>query len=232
MAAESLLIVIPARGGSHRLPGKNLRSLAGKTLIGRTVDIILESGLKCSSLLSTDDSQIAEQGRLLGLPVPFVRPAHLSGATAKTEDAVLHALDWFRDDSRADPEFLMVLQVTSPLRPSGILRRSIKVLELDEHWDAVVGMKAIHVGSRFVFREMANRSLERLAPVTVPERLLVPNGTLYLIRTTVFRRLGTLLPPRTYPLVMDEIASIDIDTQADWDLAEAAIRADLTGAVT
>ena len=99
-----LLILVPARGGAKRLPGKNLKQLGGKSLIAHTADAIAQSGLEAPVVLSTDDPAIAEEGRRLGIQVPFRRPDELSGDAASTAGVVLHALDWFQAASGAAPQ--------------------------------------------------------------------------------------------------------------------------------
>ena len=101
---ENILIVIPARGGSKRIPNKNLRPLAGRSLIAHTLEAIGGSGVSAPVILTTDSEAIADEGRRLGLQVPFLRPAHMADDTSPTVSAVLHSLDWFCDDSGAAPD--------------------------------------------------------------------------------------------------------------------------------
>ena len=110
------LIVVPARGGSKRWPGKNLKALDGRSLISRVAEAIMEAGLKARSILTTDDAMIAAEGRRVGLEVPFLRPAAISADTSTTVDVVLHALDWYKKTNGVDPRNVVVLQPTSPLR--------------------------------------------------------------------------------------------------------------------
>ncbi len=215
-----LLIVVPARGGSKRLPRKNIRVLAGRSLLAWTQESISEAALDAPCLLSTDDEEIAAAGRELGWMVPFQRPAALAHDNAPTVPAVLHALDWFAEHHNGDPRVVMVLQVTSPFRGGACLRRGVELLETRSDCEAVVAVRQLPLPSDKLFRRNED---DVLVPVDAGYRgttLYAPNGALYVIRTAVLRKLTTLLPPRTLALVMGDIASLDVDTDLDWSLAE------------
>lgn len=216
-----LLIIVPARGKSKRLPRKNLRALAGRTLLERTQDAIEESGLDAPCLLTTDDEEIAEAGRRLDWLVPFLRPAELAHDSVPTTPAVLHALDWFAQSYGGDPVAVMVLQVTSPFRGGACLRRGIEMLAEVDSADAVVAVRKLPAQPGHIYLRDEPGLLIPVQEPQCQQALYVPNGALYLVRTPVLRALRTLSPPRTLGLVMGAVASIDIDTEEDWMLAEA-----------
>ncbi len=217
---RSLLVLIPARGGSKRLPGKNLRDLGGVPLIEHTARALADAELDTNPcLLSTDDGSIAAHGRRLGWLVPWLRPADLATDESPTIDTVFHALQWYVKEYGEDPERIMVLQPTSPLRGSACLVDAISALDVRAGTDAVVGMRPLNVPNRIAYRIDAEGYAE---PIEVSGDL-TPNGAVYLIRTTALRAHRSLYPPRTMPLNMDAISSIDIDTESDWRLAEAAL---------
>ena len=218
-----LVVIVPARGGSKRLPGKHTRLLAGRDLLEHTHDAIVEAKLGAPVVLTTDDDEIAARGRALGWQVPFLRPAALADDSTPTLPVLLHALDWYRDDNGRDPEFVLLLQTTSPLRTGSALRDAVKLLAMRHEIDAVVGVRRLGFGPNRIFRLDTTGSLEPLSSSETPSPLLVPNGTLYLIRSTSLRRHGTLFPPATLPFEMDVVASVDIDTEADWFLAQAVL---------
>jgi CMP-N-acetylneuraminic acid synthetase len=217
---RDLLLVVPARGGSKRVPRKNIRPLAGRTLLEWTRDAIGGAGLDAPCVLSTDDEEIAAVGRRLGWLVPFMRPIELSQDITPTVPVVLHALDWFAGEHGRDPGLVMVLQVTSPFRGSRCLQEGIRILKERPGCDAVVAVRALtrHPGS--IYAQEEGGLLAALPDEDRFKQLYAPNGALYIIRTAALREMKTLLPPRTASLVMDELASTDIDTEEDWRLAE------------
>ena len=216
----ALLCIVPARGGSKRLPGKNLRLLGDRPLLDHTARVLTVAGLnEHPCLLSTDDEAIAARGRELGWQVPWLRPAALATDQSVTIDAVLHALDWFAGKHGGDPRRVMVLQPTSPLRGADCLVDAMGLLDDRAAADAVVGMRCPHAANAVAYRTDGQGFAQPVESVAE----LVPNGAVYLIRTSALRAHRSLYPPWTVPLVMDEISSIDIDTEADWRLAEAAM---------
>ncbi|MDP7341844.1 MAG: acylneuraminate cytidylyltransferase family protein [Alphaproteobacteria bacterium] len=218
----ALLCIVPARGGSKRLPGKNLRTLGDRPLLDHTARALDDAGLgEAPCLLSTDDEAIAARGRVLGWRVPWLRPAALATDQAATVDTVFHALDWYASESGGDPERVMVLQPTSPLRGAACLTAALAALDSHADADAVVGMRRLHVPNDVAYRIDDAGFAQPVAHLGE----LAPNGAVYLVRTAALRTHRSLYPPRTLPWVMDPIASIDIDTGADWRLAEAALAA-------
>jgi CMP-N-acetylneuraminic acid synthetase len=138
---------------------------------------------------------------------------------------VLHALDWHRDATGSDPATVMVLQPTSPFRRGETLRRGVQILEADAESDAVVAVSRLTVSSRHVFTYGDGYFLRRLTTDDNRCPVCCPNGSLYVIRTSVLRRVRDLYPNRVRPLETDPIEAIDIDTEVDWFLAEALARA-------
>jgi CMP-N,N'-diacetyllegionaminic acid synthase len=224
---SDLLVIVPARGGSKRLPQKNLRPLAGKSLLAHTAEAIVAAGLAAPVLLTTDDDAIAAEGRRLGWLVPFRRPAELSTDDTTTVAAVLHALDWSRAEKGRDPAAVMVLQPTSPFRGAACLKAAVAALARRPDIDSVVAMTALHLPPARLFAAGANGVARPLSAEDGRRPLYMPNGALYLTRTKALRREGTVYAGAILPLVLDGTRTIDIDTPADWRLAEAAIAAGL-----
>jgi N-acylneuraminate cytidylyltransferase/CMP-N,N'-diacetyllegionaminic acid synthase len=216
----ALLPIVTARGGSKRLPGKNLRVLGGRPLLDHTAEALMEAGMDTlGCLLSTDDQAIAERGRFLGWQVPWLRPSRLASDAAATIEAVIHALDWYADAHAGDPERVMVLQPTSPLRGGACLVAAIRALDDRADIDAMVGMRRSRKSDRLTYKADATGVIQPVEGLGE----LAPNGAVYLIRTSALRTHHSLYPPRTLALEMNDIASIDIDTEDDWRLAEAAL---------
>jgi len=222
-----MLIIVPARGGSKRLPQKNLRPLAGRSLLAHTAEAVESAGLTAPVLLTTDDEAIAAEGQRLGWRVPFRRPAALATDTATTVEAVLHALDWFSGEQSRDPDVVMVLQPTSPFRGAACLRAAIAALQRRPEIDSVVAMTALHLPPARLFLAAADGVARPLLDGDGRRPIYVPNGALYLTRTKALRRESTLYAGAILPLVLDGARTVDIDTPSDWRLAEALITAGL-----
>jgi|TARA_R110000744_G_scaffold154552_2_gene269557 CMP-N-acetylneuraminic acid synthetase len=222
---ETGLIVVPARGGSKRLPGKNLRRLGDKTLLEWTAHWVDQSSLGLPVLLTTDDAAIAAEGRRLGWNVPFERPADLAKDDTTTVSTVLHALDWQKSHHGADPDFIVLLQVTSPLRGSACLQQGVSLLKSTPDADAVVGVTRLAHGLRAIYQKADHGFLGPISNVKSHgvQDAFVPNGAFYAIRTEILRTEETFFPKRTVPLVMTDDCSVDIDTPYDWRVAEALL---------
>ena len=113
---SDVLALVPARGGSERVPGKNLRLLQGRPLIAHTVEAALAASSVDRVVVSTDSLDIAAAAREAGAEVPFLRPAGIARSTSTEMEFLLHALDWFGDHECWEPHLLAILYPTSPLR--------------------------------------------------------------------------------------------------------------------
>jgi len=223
-----ILALIPARGGSKRLPGKNIRPLGGRPLVAWSIDIVKGIPDICDILVSTDDPAIAKVARDAGAIVPWLRPAELATDTATSEDACLHALEWYeRVKGRVDG--LMLLQPTSPFRSRDTILRGIGLFRADTS-RPVLGMSPAESHPMWCFRLEG----ETMRPfidgggVNARSQDLLPafvvNGALYLIAPEDLRKSRSFLGDGMVPLRIDSPEEcIDIDTEWDWKMAEAFI---------
>ena len=227
-----LLILVPARGGSKSLRGKNALTLGDLPLLGWTASAVASSGLDGVLWLSTDDEEVATIGQRVGLQVPFLRPPELATDTATMVSVALHALDHYAALNGREAETLLLLQPTSPFRRPEALCQAMEWFAQTPELDAVLGVKAINRTLATLFYADAGGLLSPLATSNAFDStrrqdvrtLYTPNGALYLVRTRVLREQGTFFPPRSRALVMDEIESLDIDQPTDWAIAEATER--------
>jgi CMP-N,N'-diacetyllegionaminic acid synthase len=222
MTDSFMLTLIPARGGSKRLPGKNLRALGGKSLLAWTSGAARMAGSCGEIILSTDDPEIAAEGEALGLSVPFLRPAELATDEISTVDVALHVLDWAEKTRDFVPDYLLLLQPTSPFRSPALIREGVARLGATSAANALVSVAAVHLGSEHVYTEKAEY-LSSIDPDGALGRCMVPSGALYLIRPAVLRATRTFIPPRTLALHHAGVSTLDIDTPEEWAIAEAAV---------
>ncbi|WP_085920295.1 acylneuraminate cytidylyltransferase family protein [Halomonas sp. CSM-2] len=220
------LVVIPARGGSKRLPGKNLMKIGDDSLIGCAILCAKDAGIVGDIAVSTDDQSIATEAMRYGPYVPFMRPKQLATDEAKTIDVVDHAIKWFA--SRGNHyDALVVLQPTSPLRTAKDLREAVELFEQREA-DAVVSVCMLEHplqwcaelgpnGSMEKFGETHNSQM-RSQELTHHYRL---NGAIYIYDITSLRAKGRFyFNDNTFAYEMDEVSSVDIDTHHDYLMAE------------
>ncbi|MEZ5648081.1 MAG: acylneuraminate cytidylyltransferase family protein [Alphaproteobacteria bacterium] len=215
---NDVVILVPARGGSKRLPGKNIRSLCGKSLLRWTAEAIQKGAPNIPIFLSTDNAAIAEEGHNLGWTVPFMRPASLATDVASSVEVAVHFLD-FLAEKNIQPKILLLLQPTSPFRSPGILNEAIALMELSLEIPAVVSMKRLDRVPATTFTLNSKGGVTPLSSSQSP--LLTPNGALYAIRVPILYEKRTFIPEGSVPLIQDQIESIDIDTAFDWRVAES-----------
>ncbi|MDB2548542.1 acylneuraminate cytidylyltransferase family protein [Paracoccaceae bacterium] len=219
----SILIIVPARGGTKRLPGKNIKFLGGKSLLGWTAECLSKAKLLEHAIISSDDDQILQEAARLRLRIPFVRPTHLALDSTSSFDVVSHSLHWYRDQNGYFPEFTMLLQPTSPFRSSQNIEDAINLLSSRPDCNSVLSVKKLDVKSKFVFKCCKNSGV--LDPI-MPDNssaAFVPNGAIYLARTEALFEQMSLFPAPILPKIMSEIESLDIDTGEDWQIAQSLV---------
>lgn len=238
MFKPRVLALIPARGGSKGLPGKNLRLLAGKPLLAWSVEQGLAAPEVARVVVSTDDPAVAAIARACGADVPFLRPAEISSDDAPTSAAVIHALDFL---SAQGEEFdaVLLLEPTSPLRAPGDLSGAIRVLS--EAWDradSVVSVGAIHTESPFVAKTInAEGFVVPLLPPSGKTRrqdlpaAYFPYGVAYLTKVSAFRAVPTFYQQATLPFFIERWQNFEIDDAADFVCVEAVMRARAKGEI-
>ena len=219
--SRRIMALIPARGGSKGIPRKNLAPLAGKPLLAHTVSQALATPEIERVVVSTDDDEIARTAEELGAEV-VRRPAELASDEAASEPALVHALDTLRDDGGYEPELVVFLQATSPLRRAGDIARAIETLDAEDA-DSLFSACPVH---GFVWRRRGPE-LEALTydPGARPRRQdvgedLVENGSIYVFKPWVLRRHGNRLGGRIAVYPMDPLDSFQVDEPADLELFE------------
>ncbi len=221
-----MLAIIPARGGSKGLPGKNIMSLSGKPLIAHTIEAAIESEYVSRVIVSTDDKDIADVAVLSGAEVPFLRPEELSGDKSKAIDAYIYTIDELKRTENIEYGEFVVLQPTSPLRTSEDIDLAIKLFSgknadsvisccLTRHppqWAKTVD-KSLKITSLFDI-DKASRNRQEL------EQTYIPNGAVYVFKTASLKKNLTYYTEKTFAYIMPDYRSVDIDTLMDFKFAE------------
>lgn len=226
-----ILALIPARGGSKRLPGKNIRLLGRKPLIVWSIDVAKDMPNICDILVSTDNPSIKAISTDAGALVPWLRPADLATDEASSVDVALHALDWYEAEFGA-VDGLLLLQPTSPFRTRETVHKGIEMFSKNTQ-RAVIGVSQSHAHPMWTFKLDGDQLLPYLEnhgaglrSQDLPEAYVV-NGCFYLISPNVLRAKKTFLDETARPLIIDSFKEeIDIDTEKDWERAESILNSD------
>ena len=226
-----MISIITARGGSKRLPRKNILNLAGKPLIAWTIECSLMAETVLETFVSTDDEEIAEIARKWGAKVIY-RPDSLAEDQTKSEDVLLHALRQLKKTA-TQLEYGVLLQPTSPLRlPSDI--DDAYALMIQRGADRCISVEKKHPGvlKSFIINEVQSlEPVRRVEDIFSPDQLLPDvyrsNGALYIFQISSFLASKSLYSKTTHPHIMPRSRSIDIDNEQDFKEAERLIKGDV-----
>lgn len=217
------LIIIPARGGSKGVPGKNIKLLNGKPLIQYTIEAALEVTDKENIIVSTDSQDIKNVVEHLGIKIHALRPKELASDTSSTYDVLLHELNTLEKNGR-HYEHLILLQPTSPFRTGKHILEAWRLYNDD--LDMVVSVKETKANPYFVLREEDENGFLKPSKISNSiRRQDVPkvwelNGAIYIINTVSLKKMPIVSFGNVKKYVMDELSSLDIDTNLDWIVAE------------
>lgn len=221
-----ILALIPARGGSKRLPGKNIRVLGDRPLIVWSIDVAKDIPEICDILVSTDDPAIAAVCTAAGALVPWLRPADLATDTASSVDVVLHALDWY-ETQKGTVDGILLLQPTSPFRTKETVLRGISLFR-ENGGLPVLGVSPTNAHPMWTLKmdgEYVVPFLQEHGLGTRSQDLpiaYVVNGSFYLITPEELRVNRTFIGLRMSPLIIESHQeALDIDIEWDWKVAEA-----------
>ncbi|MBR1792035.1 MAG: pseudaminic acid cytidylyltransferase [Bacteroidales bacterium] len=219
----SKLCIIPARGGSKRIPRKNIKLFMGKPIMAYSIEAALKSGLFDEVMVSTDDEEFAEVARQYGASVPFLRSEATANDYATTADVLNEVLERYREIGKEFDSFCC-LYSTAPFVTSDRLKKANEKISADV--DACFTMVQ--------YSYPAQRGLQvndkGYVEMTNPEYLGIRSqdlksiyhdaGQFYFIKTKTFETEKTLWAKRTAPLILSELEMQDIDTETDWKIAE------------
>lgn len=222
---EDILVVIPARGGSKGLLGKNIKMLCDKPLISYSIDVARAITSDENICVSTDDQKIINSVENYGLKVPFVRPAEFATDTATTNEVLLHALDFYEKQGKHFSK-LLLLQPTSPLRKVYEVKEAIDLYRDD--LDMVVSVTKSHAPA-VLCNDNEQGFLELVYNKNATGRQSLPtfyefNGAIYVINTKSLREKGLSRFTKRLKYVMPKESSVDIDDIWDFMLIESIIK--------
>ena len=223
---KSILAIIPARGGSKGLPGKNIIDIDGKPLFSYTYEQAKKSKYIDRIILSSDDNEIIEVAKNLGCEVPFKRPKNLALDTSGTRPVIFHALDQLSQDY----DYVVILQVTSPLRLSQDIDKCIELCEQDK-MPACVSVAEVDKPLQWVFSLDKDHKLKSvISDLKLPIRRqdatqhYAVNGAVYVAKVEWLISQEHFITDETVAHIMPKSRSIDIDAEADLVLFEYFLR--------
>ena len=231
-APGGVLAIVPARGGSKGVPGKNLLELApGRTLLHYVAEAAKSATRVDKVVLSTDDEEIAKVGRQAGLEVPFMRPRELAADDTPMLPVLRHAIDQVIAGGWT-PEYVVLLQPTSPLRRGTHIDDALRIL-MTEGPDSVVTVVEVpkHLAPDYVMKiedGVLRSFLPEGARVTRRQDVrpaYYRDGTVYAFRRDTLDRFGNIYGDDCRPLVLEAAESLSIDTPEDWAAAERILAA-------
>lgn len=219
------IAIIPARGGSKRIPRKNIRVFADRPIIEWPIRAAIDSGLFDKIVVSTDDVEIAEVGRRAGATVPFMRPQHLAGDFADTKAVVQHSIAELKLDGAPEIQ-VCCFYPTSVFLDAQLIKNGLNRL-ISENVDFVLTVTAM---DSIVFRSFTTTNdgkIRMLFPENYPKRtqdlpqLFCDAAQFYWATVKVWQSNSDMLGPNSVGIFIDPSKVQDIDTERDWNIAEA-----------
>lgn len=217
------LAIITARGGSKRIPHKNIKEFLGKPILAYSIEAALKSDCFDEVMVSTDDEKIAQIALRYGAKLPFLRSSETANDFASTKDVVLEVLEKYKEIGE-EFEAVCCIYPTAPFLTPGRLREAMELLA-QKQADSVIPVVAYSFPPQrcLVIREEKAEFLH-------PEYMLTRSqdlesyyhdcGQFYCLKTDSFRQQQVLVMKNTYPIILSEMEVQDIDTLSDWKLAE------------
>jgi CMP-N-acetylneuraminic acid synthetase len=223
---EPLTAIIPARGGSKGIPRKNLYQIDGETLVERAIRMARDSGRVDRVLVTTDDPEIYQIAKAQGVAPPSLRPDQLARDNSRTIDAVHHLIS----DAQIGRGYVLLLQVTTPLRNSADLRALCERLESHPEADAIASVVRHDAPHPNKIMKVDGPYLKSYlgTPPSVPRQSLpivyALNGAFYLTSLDVVLKQSTFMPEHTLPFEMPPERSVNLDGPLDLLLLEALLK--------
>jgi N-acylneuraminate cytidylyltransferase/CMP-N,N'-diacetyllegionaminic acid synthase len=220
-----MLAIIPARGGSKGLPGKNIKLLGGVPLICHTIKAALDSNLIDRVIVSTENDEIASIAKNCGAEVPFMRSIDLASDTSMVMDSYLQVVDMITKENSKLIESFVALLPTVPLRTSKDIDNAIQIFN-DKNANSVISV--VEASTPVYWHRSISKEgiLENFLPEFNAlknrqelKKTYLPNGAVYVFRTEVLRSTREYYTSKTYPYIMPKERSADIDDNFDFEWA-------------
>lgn len=220
---KSVIAIIPARGGSKGLPGKNIKELCGKPLIGWTIESGLGSKYLDVVMVTTDNEEIAKISRDFGAEVPFLRPNDLANDTATSVDVIKHTISFYENKLNKVFDYIVLLEPTSPLRDKNNIDDMIeKIISVEDNFDAIVSLGAVNEHPSIMKKIEGKNIISYCGELTMKTRrqdnniAYFPYGVAYIVKTNTLKKENSFYPKRTTYYLIKRYQCYEIDDIYDF----------------
>lgn len=223
------LAIIPARGGSKGIPGKNLKELGGNPLIWYTITAAQQAKTLDKNVISTEDNEIAKYSKSQGVQV-VRRPNNLASDTSLVIDAVKHTLEFLKSESDYEPDIVLLLNPTSPFRYANSIDQAVSKLvnsDIESVFGAVVSIRSTMLWYG-IWEKEENGSIKAMYDPHKPKNrqeagfkpYVLENGSIYAAKTHVIHKYNSLIGLTADYVLMSPTDSLDINVPQDLELAK------------
>lgn len=224
MAKNKILAYIPARAGSKRIKNKNIRNFLGKPLIAYTIGQALSCNFIDRVMVDTDSEQIAKIALKYGATVPWLRPKRLAQDKSKVIDSILYNLGRLKEKENYQPDYVIVLQTTSPLREKKDIEDCWRMMR-ETKASTILTVCPTHPRLYFLDKKqniiLANGSEKKSTNMQAWRPAYILNGCfVYIIKTSALLKEKSIITKNTKALICDKWRSVDLDEPEDWALVE------------
>lgn len=230
---RSMLIIIPARGGSKRIPHKNLQKVGGYSLVSRAISTAQEAFKNAHIVVSTDDPQIAKEAERMGVEVPWLRPSHLAMDKTSSFDVIDHALQWAIGSVLEKIDTVVLLEPTAPLRKSFHLVEALNILR-SSNADSVVGVcevphvfhpdEILSIDNGLLKPFKMDKQMHTRALRDMQQKQYVQNGVVYMFKSETILKKRNMYGDTVVPYLVEWKYFADIDEPIDLITAEAKLK--------
>ncbi|MCK4349174.1 MAG: acylneuraminate cytidylyltransferase family protein [Thermoplasmatales archaeon] len=232
MKNNKIIAIIPARGGSKGIPKKNLVDINGKPLISYTIQVAKQSNLIDRVIVSTDNDEIADVSKKYGAEIPFIRPSELAQDHVPTYPVIRHTLEWLEEKEQYQPDIVVILEPTFPLRTTQEVDKAIKMMMSEKNADSLRGViepfqnpyKMWTLKGKYLEPLLEEGAYTHKKPRQTLEKVYWQNGYIYISRYKTLMEKGNIHGEKILPFVLDSDKFIDIDTEEDLKLLKCIMK--------
>lgn len=229
-----MIAIIPARGGSKGLPGKNIKNLCGKPLIAYTIEAAVKSEEIDRVVVTTDSKEIAKTAKQYNAEVPFLRPDYLAEDNASAIDVYIHAVEYMMDRYGCNMQKFVVLLPTAPLRDEKEIDNAVRMFREKKATTLISVMEAetpiswyYHMREDGSIKNAGYDKENSMSNRQKNEKYYIPNGAIYILDYILLKNQRTYYAEDTLGYIMNRRKSVDIDTIEDFEYVEYLMKCDI-----